>query len=411
MVKIIFQLRIPLKLTSDAWLASIEQMLVFILIIGRWLMPNRKISHDELSMLLFVYLGMGSDIMELLVLFEEDYVVQDDIVIYAILGVWSASLLQFTLALTATRSGRRAYTTIGDDRLEEYDPATEQNFLCCANEIWSIFTMIILQDGPFLALRLYVILKNETLTYAILFFTLKNILVLLVQIYRLCVVCCCSTGPTALQAGIRTSVQQQLLQQPVSLQRKNSRKEKPPKVKKEKKSKKGKTPKSKKSKKAKNLENGNIPTDISQTVPTPENIPILDTTAMANGSPIPDQTLMTNLIPNESPPSMNPVPIANQLSSPGSQNFGNQYAPQIQTSQMRPGLQYNTPLPTVPMNTQTTAVSPNFANYYTGGVATVGNQMGSDLPNYSFPTQTTAINTSANVNPRLTSYPNYGYRF
>ena len=132
---------------------------------------------------------------------------------------------------------------------------------------------------------------------------------------------------------------------------------------------------------------------------------------MANGSPIPDQTLMTNLIPNESPPSMNPVPIANQLSSPGSQNFGNQYAPQIQTSQMRPGLQYNTPLPTVPMNTQTTAGSPNYANYYTGGVATVGNQMGSDLPNYSFPTQTTAINTSANVNPRSTSYPNYGYQF
>ena len=113
----------------------------------------------------------------------------------------------------------RAYTTIGDDRLEEYDPATEQNLLCCANEIWSIFTTIILQDGPFLALRLYVILKNETLTYTILFFTLKNILVLLVQIYRLFVVCCCSTGPTALQAGIRTSVQQQLLQQPVSLQR------------------------------------------------------------------------------------------------------------------------------------------------------------------------------------------------
>ena len=253
MVKIIFQLdlRIPLKLTSDAWLACIEQMLVFILIIGRWLMPNRKMSRDELSLLLFVYLGMGSDIMELLVLFEEDYVLQDDIVIYATLGVWSASLLQFTVALTATRSRQQAQLTIGEDGLEEYDPGTEQqNRLCCANEIWSIFTTILLQDGPFLALRLYVIFKNETLSYTILFFTLKNTLVLLVQTYRLFVVCCCPTGPTALQAGIRTSFQQQLLlQQPVPLQKKPSRKEKPPKVKKEKKEKKEKTPKRKKSKK------------------------------------------------------------------------------------------------------------------------------------------------------------------
>ena len=370
-------------------------------------MPNRKISHDELSLLLFVYLGMGSDIMELLVLFEEDYVLQDDLVVYVTLGVWSASLLQFTLVLTATRSGRLA----DQDGLDEY---VQQKNLCCANEIWSICTTILLQDGPFLALRLYVIIKNETLTYTILFFTAKNVLVVLVQTYRLFVVCCCSPDAIDIHAAIRTSVQQelllqqQLMQQPVPLQEKPSRKEKPPKVKKEKKPKKEKTPKSKKSKIAKNLENGNVPAVIPQTVPISQ---ILDTNVLANSNPVPDDTFMTNLIPNEAPPSMNPVPIARQVSSPDSQNFGNQYTPQIETSQMRPGLQYNTPLPTVPMNTQTNPGSPSYGNYQSGGVATVGNQMGSGLPNYSFPSHTTTINTSTNVNPRLTSYQNYGYQF
>ena len=376
-------------------------------------MPNRKISHDELSLLLFVYLGMGSDIMELLVLFEEDYVLQDDLVIYVTLGAWSASLLQFTLVLTATRSGGLADQTTGEDELQD-DAAAEQKPLCCANEVWSIWTTIVLQDGPFLALRLYVIIKNETLTYTILFFTLKNVLVLLVQTYRLFVVSCCSTDDKKLQAMIRNSVRQQLLQQQqpmqqtVPLQEKPYRKEKPPKVEKEKKPKKEKTPKSKKSKKTKNLENGDIPAVIPQTVPISQ---ILDTDVMANGNPVPDDTFMTNLIPNEAPQSMNPVPIAKQFSSPDSQNFGNQYTPQIETSQMRPGLQYNTPLPTVPMNTQTNAGSPNYGNYHPDGVATVGNQMSPGLPNYNFPSHTTTINTSTNVNPRLTSYQNYGYQF
>ena len=75
-------------------------------------MPSRKISHDELSLLLFVYLGMGSDIMELLVLFEEDYVLNDDIAIYATLSVWSASLLQFIVVLTATRRGQMAHMPV-----------------------------------------------------------------------------------------------------------------------------------------------------------------------------------------------------------------------------------------------------------------------------------------------------------
>ena len=150
-------------------------------------MPTRELSRDELSMLLFVYLGMGSDIMELLVLFEEDYVLQDDIAIYSTLSIWTLSLMQFTLVLTTTSKPK-----------EEADVEREAKSACacCASEIWSICLSMILQDGPFLALRLYVIVKNQTLSYTILFFTLKNILMLMIQTYRLFVVGLCRATRT-----------------------------------------------------------------------------------------------------------------------------------------------------------------------------------------------------------------------
>ena len=151
-------------------------------------MPSQEISRDELSNLLMVYLGMGSDIMELLVLFEEDYVLEDDIAIYATLVVWTVSLLQFTVVLTATSKGKKSADADMEDQTDGNAPS---KCSCCASDIWSICVTMFMQDGPFLALRLYIIVKNRTLSYTILFFTLKNLLMLMIQTYRLFVVGCC----------------------------------------------------------------------------------------------------------------------------------------------------------------------------------------------------------------------------
>ena len=160
-------------------------------------MPSQEISHDELSLLLFVYMGMGSDIMDLLVLFDENYVLNDDIAVYATLSVWTASLMQFTIVLTAT--SRSAQMARLDSQNGDYDrvngKSKQSSCKCCVNEIWSICVTMFLQDAPFLAVRLYVIIKNATLSYTILFFTLKNLLMLMVQTYRLIVVRCCHTDP------------------------------------------------------------------------------------------------------------------------------------------------------------------------------------------------------------------------
>ena len=166
-----------------------EQVLLFLLIIGRWLMPRGEVSHDQLSQLLFVYIGIASDIMELFILFNESYVIQDHIITYIILGSWSLSLMQFTLVLTVTKGQKTR--AVGIAPLSNDVGSADNNGKrcdCCETEVWSILTSMFMQDAPFLSIRLYVMIKNRTLTYSILFFTFKNALILGMQFYRLGVV-------------------------------------------------------------------------------------------------------------------------------------------------------------------------------------------------------------------------------
>ena len=46
------------------WVVMIEQLVLFVLILGRWMLPKGDISRDELSQLLLVYIGMAADIIE-----------------------------------------------------------------------------------------------------------------------------------------------------------------------------------------------------------------------------------------------------------------------------------------------------------------------------------------------------------
>lgn len=66
-----FEIRIPLKLTSDQWIRMLEQMLLLVLILGRWLLPRGKLTHDQLSQLLLVYIGTAADIVEFFEAFKE----------------------------------------------------------------------------------------------------------------------------------------------------------------------------------------------------------------------------------------------------------------------------------------------------------------------------------------------------
>lgn len=59
---------------------------------------------------------------------------------------------------------------------------------CCSADVYGILISIVLQDLPFLVLRLLLIFKYHVLSYTNMFFTSKNTLVILLLLYRLVVV-------------------------------------------------------------------------------------------------------------------------------------------------------------------------------------------------------------------------------
>ena len=55
-------------------------------------------------------------------------------------------------------------------------------------EVWGISSTLILQDGPFLIVRLYIMIARNVIHQMIIFFTIKNCLVFILQVYRLVVI-------------------------------------------------------------------------------------------------------------------------------------------------------------------------------------------------------------------------------
>lgn len=95
-----------------------------------------------------------------------------------ILGIWSFSLVQFSLVLTASRSRK------DKSRLYLTNTTKGGNVGCCHADVFGILISILLQDLPFLVLRMLLIFKYNVLSYTNMFFTSKNTLVITLLVYR-----------------------------------------------------------------------------------------------------------------------------------------------------------------------------------------------------------------------------------
>lgn len=176
----------------DTWVVIMEQLFLYLMILARWILPRGEITRNELSQLLFVFIGIASDITELFALFEEEQVRMSEKLTYAILCIWTISLLQFTLVLTSTHSPKKTRTTLpsgAEFQDEKEDVKTNMVAAFFQTEVWSICVNFLLQDGPFLAIRLYTIIEFKLVTYSIIFFTAKNGLLVIMLVYRLSVLC------------------------------------------------------------------------------------------------------------------------------------------------------------------------------------------------------------------------------
>ncbi|XP_015592401.1 transmembrane protein 26 [Cephus cinctus] len=177
-------IRLPdIQISTETWVTLIEQFLMLILIIGRWMLPKGELTRDQLSQLLLVYIGTAADIIEFFDSFKEDKIAQEPVLVYLTLGIWAWSLMQFTVVLTATKS-RKSRLSSGSAIKRKVPSETS----CCSIDVWGIALNMVLQDGPFLAFRLILIVHYQIVSYMNIFFTCKNTLVILLQLYRLYVV-------------------------------------------------------------------------------------------------------------------------------------------------------------------------------------------------------------------------------
>lgn len=92
----------PLAIPSELWLKVIEQFLLLMLIIGRWLLPKGALSHDQLSQLLLVYVGTAADIVEFFEAFNEEVV--------SFLKFYLFYIHNFLLVLISLMNVLKAYT-------------------------------------------------------------------------------------------------------------------------------------------------------------------------------------------------------------------------------------------------------------------------------------------------------------
>lgn len=131
---------------------------------------------------------MAADILEFnLESLKDEKVFCDVVLIVFILGIWSWSLLQFSLVLTSV-AGKRRRAVLQDGS----NSCSEECCTCCSccqNEMWSMMVTLIMQDGPFLAMRLYLMIEVKIFSIMMVFFTCKNILVILLQFYRMIILC------------------------------------------------------------------------------------------------------------------------------------------------------------------------------------------------------------------------------
>ncbi|XP_014206692.2 transmembrane protein 26 [Copidosoma floridanum] len=177
-------IRLPdIQMSTEMWVTLIEQFLMLILIVGRWMLPKGELTRDQLSQLLLVYIGTAADIIEFFDSFKEDRVAREPILVYLTLGMWSWSLMQFTVVLTATKS-RKSRLSSGSALRKKTTRGTN----CCNIDVWAIAINMLLQDAPFLIFRLILIIHFKIVSYMNIFFTCKNTLVILLQMYRLYVV-------------------------------------------------------------------------------------------------------------------------------------------------------------------------------------------------------------------------------
>ncbi|KAF6716231.1 Transmembrane protein 26 [Oryzias melastigma] len=148
--------------------------MIILLILGKWLLPAAgELNRDRLSQLLLVFVGTAADILEFVAETLGDIQDSSLTMVCIILSVWTWSMLQFPLHLSV----------IGVSE-EENNDESRSRFSHNFSEIWSTLEALFIQDGPFLVVRLSVMFHFKLVHQMLIFFAIKNFLVVILNVYR-----------------------------------------------------------------------------------------------------------------------------------------------------------------------------------------------------------------------------------
>uniref|UniRef100_A0A7M4ETT7 Transmembrane protein 26 n=1 Tax=Crocodylus porosus TaxID=8502 RepID=A0A7M4ETT7_CROPO len=168
---------------ESAWILGLHQTFLLLLIIGRWLLPiGGEITRDQLSQLLLMFVGTAADILE----FTSETLEIKDI---------STLIIQSTSDLISLLTVQHIGCKTSESSMRIL------NLLLCKHsaDLWNIGISVFIQDGPFFVVRLILMSYYGVINQTLVFFTAKNILILILQLYRL----------TVLLLDFRTSLQDQ----------------------------------------------------------------------------------------------------------------------------------------------------------------------------------------------------------
>ncbi|XP_061692562.1 transmembrane protein 26-like [Syngnathoides biaculeatus] len=169
-------------LCSNEWILALHQILLILLIVGKWLLPlGGGVTRDELSQLLLIFVGTAADILEFTSETLSDVKENSPQLVYIILAVWTWSMLQFPLHLAVVNSKS---DPVADQDVREVSLLTKHS-----TDIWGIVEALFIQDGPFLMVRLTVMTYFDVFHQMLVFFAIKNFLVVILNVYRLAVIC------------------------------------------------------------------------------------------------------------------------------------------------------------------------------------------------------------------------------
>lgn len=190
------------------------------LILGRAMMPRGPISHDKLSSMLLTFVSNSADIIGLFDTFVSPKIMYHDTIIYLVLGIFSWSIYQFTFIPVGedpeedimtvhvisdpivSRDSSKTVSIATDDS-ERILMSAEEKVLRKAKEkrrkklgwnsdVCESLILLLMHDGPYLVLRLFLIFYHQVTTEMHIFFTIKNAMVVMLHFYRVCSLCCCN---------------------------------------------------------------------------------------------------------------------------------------------------------------------------------------------------------------------------